>query len=186
MEHPFFFGYGSLVNRGTHDYPHAVRATVSGYRRSWRGTTLRRVAFLTAIEAPGAQIDGLIAAVPGEDWAALDERERAYWRSPVEDIRHEHAANLSVEIYQVEAQHVAADGDHPILLSYLDTVVQGFLREYGEAGALRFFETTDGWAHAVVDDRAAPIYTRAQDLTPWERSLVDGALVDLGVERIYE
>ena len=31
--HPRFFGYGSLVNRDTHDYPNAVRATLSGWRR---------------------------------------------------------------------------------------------------------------------------------------------------------
>ena len=33
----------------------------------------------------------------------------------------------------------------PILLSYLDVVVQGYLAEFGEAGVARFFASTDGW-----------------------------------------
>jgi cation transport regulator ChaC len=73
---PFFFGYGSLVNRDTHDFPHPARARVRGWARTWKRTKLRKVAFLTAVEAPGAQIEGLIAAVPGADWAALDPRIR--------------------------------------------------------------------------------------------------------------
>ena len=42
MNHPAFFGYGSLVNRATHDYRQAVPARLKGWRRVWRGTDLRR------------------------------------------------------------------------------------------------------------------------------------------------
>jgi len=178
---PCFFGYGSLVNRATHAYPRAARARVRGWARVWRGTSLRRVAYLSAVEASGSEIEGLIAAVPGADWAALDARERAYARHPLAMVSHDQPGPLSIMIYKVEPHHVSTAGDHPILLSYLDTVVQGYLREFGEAGVARFFATTRGWEVGITDDRAAPQYPRAQPTTEAERGLVDAALRDLGV-----
>jgi hypothetical protein len=67
-------------------------------------------------------------------------------------------------------------------LSYIDVVVQGYLREFGEEGVARFFATTDGWDAPVADDRADPIYLRHQTLTRAERALVDRWLDDLGAE----
>jgi hypothetical protein len=180
---PYFFGYGSLVNRATHDYPRASKARVRGWARVWRGTSLRQVAYLSATEAPGVEIEGLIAAVPGGDWAALDARERAYARHPVAMVKHDHPETLAIMIYKVEPHHVSTASAHPILLSYLDTVVQGYMREFGEPGALRFFETTRGWEAGILDDRSAPRYPRAQITTDRERALVDAALRDLSVPR---
>ncbi|MEM7491215.1 MAG: gamma-glutamylcyclotransferase, partial [Pseudomonadota bacterium] len=53
---PRFFGYGSLVNRRTHAYPDAAPFTIRGWRRAWRHTALRPVAFLTAVPDDGAAI----------------------------------------------------------------------------------------------------------------------------------
>lgn len=178
---PFFFGYGSLVNRATHEFPRATRARVTGWARTWKRTKLREVAFLTAIESPGTVIEGLIAAVPNADWAALDQREFAYHRLPVVEIEHDHGPLPDIQIYRTKPEH-DTDGseEHPILLSYLDTVVQGYLREFGEAGAVRFFETTAGWDSAPIrDDRKAPIYSRAQTLTLDERAFVDERLAHM-------
>jgi hypothetical protein len=185
MKDPFFFGYGSLVNRATHSFPQATRAVATGWGRAWKKTRLREVAFLTAVERPGAQIEGLIAAVPGADWAALDAREWAYHRLPVGAVAHDHGGDLDIQIYRTKPEH-DADGSeaHPILLSYLDTVVQGYLAEFGIAGALRFFETTEGWDSPVLDDRAAPRYPRAQHLETAELDFVDAQLRALGAERI--
>jgi hypothetical protein len=182
---PFFFGYGSLVNRATHDFPSATRARVTGWTRTWKRTRLRQVAFLTATRDEGAVIEGLIAAVPGADWAALDAREYAYDRHAVARIDHDHPNPVTVQIYATKPEH-HTDGseEHPILLSYLDTVVQGYLREFGEAGAQHFFDTTHGWEAPVLDDRAAPVYPRHQTLTSEERLLVDDALRALGVRRL--
>lgn len=172
MNDPFFFGYGSLVNRQTHSYPQAVPAHVTGWRRVWRGTQLRELAYLTVEPWEGAEVTGLIAAVPGADWEALDVREAAYARHAVTDIRHGHGRPLDVQIYAVEEAQVDT-GAHPILLSYLDTVIQGFLAEFGEHGARDFFEGTAGWHHPVLDDRADPIYPRATILTDAVRAFVD-------------
>jgi hypothetical protein len=183
---PFFFGYGSLVNRDTHVFPHVARARVRGWARTWKRTRLRKVAFLTAVEAPGVEIEGLIAAVPDADWVALDQREYAYHRMPVVEIDHDHAPHrLDVQIYRTKPEH-DTDGseEHPILLSYLDTVIQGYLREFGEHGARRFFETTAGWEAPVYDDRSEPVYSRVTRVTDDERGFVDDALKERGVRRI--
>lgn len=175
---PYFFGYGSLVNRRTHSYPQAMPAHVKGWRRTWKGTALREVAFLTAEPDSRGEITGLIAAVPDADWAALDVREAAYARHRVGMINHGADMDLDVQIYAVETRHVDTT-DHPILLSYLDTVIQGYLHEFGEDGATSFFETTGGWHHPIRDDRANPVYPRATDLTAHERAFVDDNLARL-------
>ena len=181
MHDPFFFGYGSLVNRPTHTYPHAHRARVRGWRRVWRSTSLRELAFLTVERDEAAVIDGLIAAVPGRDWAALDQRERAYDRHVVaEDLEHEAPHAVMAHIYAVSPQHSAPpDVRHPILLSYIDVVVQGYLAEYGIAGAERFFETTGGWDSPVLNDRSNPLYPRHQQLDAEEKLFVDMHLARL-------
>lgn len=187
MSDPFFFGYGSLVNRRTHDFPEAHPARVTGWRRAWRHSPLRDVSFLTVVPAPGVAIDGLIAAVPGADWTALDERERAYHRHPVgQSVAHPVGREIEVAIYAIPGVAASPCRDHPVLLSYIDVVVQGFLTEFGEAGVRHFFETTDGWEVPILDDRAAPRYRRAQRLSGAEREMVDEGIarVDAGVERL--
>jgi hypothetical protein len=184
MRIPFFFGYGSLVNRRTHAHDPAHPARVRGWRRAWRHTALRPVAFLTAVPAEGAEIDGLLAGVPGADWAALDAREAAYDRVAAADVAHALDWRPEVSLYTIpEGRHGAPDRAHPVLLSYVDVVVQGYLDAFGENGVARFFATTDGWGAPVADDRADPLYPRHQVLTRAERALVDRWLDDLGVAR---
>jgi hypothetical protein len=173
-----FFGYGSLVNRATHGYESVRRARLRGWRRAWRHTALRPVAFLTAVPDPGAEIDGLTASVPAGDWTELDAREAAYLRVPADGLLCE--GGEAVVYHIPEGLHRPADETHPILLSYVDTVVQGYVREFGPGGAERFFDTTLGWEGPVRDDREAPVYPRAQTLTDDERGMVDDALSRLG------
>jgi hypothetical protein len=178
MRDAFFFGYGSLVNRATHAYTNAHPATARGWRRVWRHTPIRPVAFLTVHRAPGSAIRGLMAPVPGGDWRALDAREHGYDRVAARgEIDHPLPDAPDVALYVIpEGKHGTPAATHPILLSYLDVVVQGFVREYGPEGAAHFFDTTDGWDAPVLDDRAAPRYPRHQNLDPAETRLVDAAL----------
>lgn len=179
---PYFFGYGSLVNRATHDFGNPRRARIRGWSRAWRHTDLRPVAFLTAIPDPEAEIEGLIAHVPGGDWAALDAREYAYDRVPVTAaVTHPLAGPVEIAIYSVpEGRHTRPSSAYPILLSYLDVVLQGYLREFGPLGVARFFATTAGWDAPVLDDRAEPRYPRHQPLSGEERALVDRHLDEVG------
>ena len=191
MSDPFFFGYGSLVNTATHSYPNPLPAKVRGWRRAWRHTAMSDVAFLTVIPDTDAQIEGLIAEVPDHDWAALDEREAAYTRSVVPEphLHVEEPGARNVHIYQTRTdQDMAVDIRHPVLLSYLDVVVQGYARVFGEDGVARFFATTSGWDAPILNDRAAPRYPRHQVLTAQEIALVDEHLKALSahVQDLHE
>ena len=171
-----FFGYGSLVNHATHGYDNARPALLEGWRRRWVSTSLRPVAYLS-VEPWEGEIAGLVAEVPGGDWTALDAREAAYDKHPVTVRLHACGSDAAARVYAVTPDHAAPpDTAHPVLLSYIDTVVQGFLEVFGEAGARAFFETTAGWGGPILDDRAAPRYPRATALTPAERAVVDAAL----------
>lgn len=187
---PYFFGYGSLVNRDTHIYTPAHPAKAQGWRRLWRHTSLHDFAILTAVPSPGTVIDGLIAPVPGADWLALDAREAAYDRliatPDITDIQIlSQTPPLTIAIYTIpEDKHPRAPAPTPILLSYLDVVLQGYLREFGPAGAQRFLETTDGWDTPILNDRAAPRYPRAKTLTPDETAFINDHLTRLNTEII--
>ncbi|WP_299152213.1 gamma-glutamylcyclotransferase family protein [uncultured Tateyamaria sp.] len=176
---PWFFGYGSLVNRATQSYPQTQAARLNGWRRVWVRTEVRDVVFLSIHPSPGHSIDGLIAAVPNADWAALDLRETGYARRDVSGQITHNAPASDIAAYQVPVQDQRVGGAHHILLSYLDVVVQGFANEFGPAGAEAFFATTDGWDTPVLDDRAQPLYPRAQTLNPQERALTDRLLAQV-------
>ena len=185
MPHPpYFFGYGSLVNTATHDYLDPQPARLRGWRRSWCHTPLRDVAFLTVEPAPQVEIDGLIAAVPNADWQALDDREFAYDRLPADhQVRHALPDHTEISFYAVpaEAQNQGSHR-HPILLSYLDVVVQGHLQVFGTAGVDAFFASTAGWDAPILNDRQQPRYPRHQVLSATEQQLVDQHLTQLNAQ----
>lgn len=173
------FGYGSLVNRGTHDYADARPATLAGWRRVWRHAMLRPVAFLSVEPCAGSAIVGLTASVPQAAQAALNDRERAYeLRDVTAAIQGETAPTCLYEIAGslLEPPSVA----HPILLSYIDVVVQGYLQLGGEEAVADFAASTAGWHAPVLNDRAAPLYPRAQRLSASETGVVDALLAQLG------
>ncbi|KMK68764.1 gamma-glutamylcyclotransferase family protein [Puniceibacterium sp. IMCC21224] len=179
MAAEYFFGYGSLVNSRTHIYDpvHVARAT--GWRRIWCHTGARELAYLTVLPDPGCAIDGLVAPVDG-DWSALDLRETAYDRLDANGSVSHRADHGPVAIYAIAPENrQLPDDDHPMLLSYLDVVLQGYLEVYGTGGADRFIATTAGWDTPVLDDRARPRYPRAQDLDDSQRAYVDAALASL-------
>ena len=172
--HPCFFGYGSLVNRDTHVYENATRAQLKGWRRTWVYTSDRGQAFLSVIPDAQTAIDGLIAEVPHGDWEALDAREHGYARiASGEAAQHLLEPAPHVSHYAVPHETWVESAENHILLSYLDVVVQGYLREFGAAGVANFFATTDRWDTPILNDRSIPRYPRAQTLSGHETALVD-------------
>ena len=183
MSDQFIFGYGSLVNTDTHDYGQVQIAELSGWRRTWHYTTLRDLAYLSAIPAPGSSIKGVVLNVPPLD-AKLEEREQAYARHQVSDTV-DHAVKYAphINVFAVPPNvHRARNANSTLLLSYIDVVVQGYFREYGETGVQEFFETTHGWGAPVLNDRADPIYPRHQRLSKLETDLSDHWLNNLPAE----
>lgn len=182
-----FFGYGSLVNLATHDYEDPCRASLKGWQRVWKHSSRRPVAFLSVRPCNQTEILGVVAQVPGGDWAALDQREQAYIRRDVSDQIHHEGERAPTAVYEAARGYIAPPStEHPILLSYLDVVVQGFLKLHGEDGARHFFATTAGFDGPILDDRADPVYPRHQRLSQGERRIVDNALADLGARIIVE
>lgn len=176
MATPYFFGFGSLVNRSTHDYGDTRPAHLPGWRRVWVQTSLREFAFLSAEPHEAGEIAGLMAAVPNANWAALDEREFAYRRRDVTGtISHPLPHRPDVALYSVpkDSQITATEDPAPILLSYLDVVVQGYFQVFGADGVAAFFESTHSWERPLLDDRPAPIYPRHRTLSAKETALVN-------------
>ena len=177
MTDPQFFGYGSLVNLQTHDYANPRPATLKGWTRVWQQSKDREVAFLSVVPRANAQIDGIIASVPGGDWASLDAREHAYDRK---DVTEALGQDTPTAIYQGNPAKIAQGAaSKPILLSYLDVVVQGFLDQFGADGVQRFFDTTERWETPILNDRHNPVYPRHLVLKPEETALVDAHLTRL-------
>ena len=180
-----FFGYGSLVNRRTHSYGGCQPATLTGWRRVWVSSTRRNRSFLSIEPHAGATVQGLVAEVPNADWTALDDREFAYFRSPVTTrlLGETALSDRPAQLYQARAELIdSAPRKKPILLSYLDVVIQGYLEQFGTEGVAAFLETTAGWDAPVQNDRDAPIYGLHQRLTAAETALVDRCLADLSAQ----
>lgn len=183
-----YFGYGSLVNDATRPAGFAVRrARLDGFRRAWRVRGGSACA-LTVVAAPGCSLRGLVVTEPAENLAALDRREGRYRRAvaPAAALWADDGRPLTAPVfyYAVAPEH-DGPGDRacPILLSYVDCVLQGFLRHWGEDGVAEFVATTDGWEVPILDDRAAPRYAMAQALSERERAIVDRALDAAGARR---
>lgn len=176
MTHPRFFGYGSLVNLATHDYPDPTPTTLTGWRRVWRSLNAAPVSLLSVEPCAATKLHGITADVPNADWAALDLREHAYTR---QDVSAQFASPTVV--YQADPSMTGPTRhDHPILLSYLDVVIAGFTDVLGDTGPAHFFETTHDWG-TVLDDRDQPLYPRVQPLSDKTRNTVDAALKTLAV-----
>lgn len=185
------FGYGSLVNR--HTLPAdsvSVRVRVSGWRRAWRlsaDTERGRRCTLTVIPDADCAILGTVVAQPATRADALRQREAFYAKADVPaaaiewiDDRPPGWPDPFIHVGE-PAFARAGDHDYPILLSYVETVLAGFLNTFGDDGPGHFIETTADWHVPVLNDRSNPIYPRAIALTAQERGLVDRLLTQAGV-----
>lgn len=198
-----YFGYGSLVNRATLTTGHvaAHRARLKGWRRTWRprpqmetlpdmGAALSlpdggTPALLTAHRAEGASIDGLLVIDFAVNLPGIDAREFRYHRREItladlefesRDAAHGLGADVSLHVYEARIEHPPASGPTPILRSYLDAVMQGFLREFGAEGLHRFVLETDAFHMPIHEDRAEPLYPRSVSLSVAEIALFEAAL----------
>ncbi len=163
------FGYGSLVNRRTQVHGGTPLA-LHGWQRVWCSPAGRSVALLSTQPKPDVSIKGLRFEISETHLPELDEREAAYERLDVSA-----ALGKGTVVYSVP-EHAHAPVTTPILRSYLDVVLQGYLHEFGPKGPAHFIETTAGWNRPILDDRAAPIYPRAQTLFPSETAMFDTLL----------
>lgn len=183
-----YFGYGSLVNADTHRtrIVTSVPARLKGWRRHWipyHEADMRSAVLLSVKRDEGHVCDGLLVLDLLENLPQVDEREIGYVRRQVQpqDLELEAELPFDCPLYVYEALPPAAkrDAEGHILQSYLDAVLQGFLRVHGEEGMRRFVRDTHGFDTPVLADRQAPLYPRPVRLSEMERELIDGALAQL-------
>lgn len=179
MTTPLYFGFGSLVNAQTlPDGARWQRATLRGWRRSWRHPIAgeHRWAAMDVLPDPDGEIDGLLLVGGGELDDYLVQREDGYRATPlaIETLRCERAPTAAERPQLWTSCSPAAAGDPLWLMqSYVDVVMAGYLREFGEAGLVRFIESTDNWQLPCFDDRQLPRYPRAVALSPREREIIE-------------
>ncbi len=170
-----YFGYGSLVNRQTRPDNEAFQpVSVMNWQRAWahrvqqpghtasvpapeKGFTVLTVAYCKA-----GLLDGVQVTIDDTDIPQLDAREAGYERQ----ITRSDLSTEPVAIYVSRPEHVAmANADYPLLQSYTDCVLAGYLDVFGWAGVDRFIGSTQGWSAPIFADREQPIYPRAVSLS---------------------
>ena len=160
-------GAGQLASANTPSieqfaWQQAIRK--AGYNGS---VTPQDLALLSVHRDEQSSISGLLIIDRLENLPALDERERLYdrVRVPVNDLQ---LAGPETVVSAIAPQNIfiyvgqaAPAGLPPLLQSYLDTVMLGFLETHGDAGLEDFLTSTIGFAREIIRDRDAPIYPRA-------------------------
>jgi len=184
-----YFGYGSLVNRDTRPPDEqAFCARLRGWHRVWghrSGPAVGRPPSCSLSVEPGVAgtrgIDGVLVSMPLEALPVLDAREAGYDRLTLPATEFDLPEGLGVDeiqVYRSKAEYrMPASPGQPILQSYVDCVLAGFLRVYGEGGLDDFLLSTRGWEGTIENDREAPRYPRAVELPGALRARFD-RLVD--------
>jgi hypothetical protein len=166
-----FFGYGSLVNLQTHKYLNPYPTEIEGWRREWVSSSIHNIAFLSVTPCKFTILQGMRASTESIGWQALDLRETGYKRHDL--------TQYDMQMYIGDPAYIDKNIKKPILLSYLDCVIQGFYQHFGREGVAAFFQTTNNWDHPILDDRNSPQYPRSTILSEKELNLVNKHLENL-------
>ncbi len=196
--HVLYFGYGSLVNRATRpDGERAWPATLRGWRRTWNHrvpASDARIACTSLSIDPaieGDVIAGVVVRMPLAALPGLDAREANYDRLALPMAAFGLPPGLAARsggerVYayrSVAARREPAGAAHPILASYVDCIMAGYLERHGEAGLRDWIASTDGWEAPRLDDRADPAYPRAVRLPAALLERFDALLPSAPVQR---
>ncbi|WP_316859655.1 gamma-glutamylcyclotransferase family protein [uncultured Cohaesibacter sp.] len=183
-----YFGYGSLVNDRTRNADSfGIPGRLKGYARHWsiweasperRAFGLQGAAALSVSPESNAYCDGLLVFDLKEHLPQVDLREAKYERVKLDlaDFATDHENPVAIESYIYVGKPALTDEANPkfpILQSYIDAVMQGFLEKFGVEGLQRFVAETDGWHTPILQDRQRPLYPRSVELTLEEEALVD-------------
>lgn len=161
----YIFGYGSLVNaesraaslNGTRSVVAARVSAEFGYKRAWNYHGPGFTALGLAKTNNPMSINGVIYSVNDEGMSIWDMREKNYYRIElpwqfVESVDWMQLPKDGQLWIYVPKKNNSASPTHPIIQSYVDICVTGFL-DYGEKFAIEFLETTDNWSIYWLNDR---------------------------------
>jgi len=141
------------------------------------------IALLSVHQHEATELYGLIVVDSLDNLQQVDERERGYQR--VQLTKSDFSAQgreLPASLYVYVANPASEpDARPPLLQSYMDAVMQGYLNEYGAMGLAHFIETTTGFNREIILDRHQPQYPRAVELDQTIADLFDDTLRTAGV-----
>lgn len=173
----YYFGYGSLVNRETRPADElASPARLKGWRRVWehriQHADLQRRSTSMSIEpmpvdpaVSSRGIDGVVVRLEKDLLPVLDQRESGYERLVLPADVFELPAELKTDrviVYRSLPQNRnLADDAHPVLQSYVDCIMAGYQRMFGDNGLQDLISSTRGWERPVLNDRRFPRYPRS-------------------------
>ena len=181
-EYDYIFGFGSIMNRGTHGESllpgiAVVLSKEFGYERQWnfRSSTgftalgvvpkgsLKNDADTTQEKTAASDINGVLFRVTQSMIPVFDRREVGYEkvRIPLEYLEFSGSSSWHEQLgpedrmwlyVPLPSHSKMADENHPLLQSYVDTVLQGCLEWGGEPMAESFIQTTGGWSTYFLND----------------------------------
>ncbi len=189
-----YFGYGSLVNRNTRpaqEVAHSAR--LKGWQRVWDHRVIhpnrnQRCTSLSIEPSSDVAVEGVIVRLELDKLPQLDEREAGYDRLslPVadfdlpEDLLEQMATQQMGDTIMVYRSHEhnrgLADVEHPVLQSYVDCVMAGYLHRFGEEGVNALVSSTRGWGCSLFNDRAEPFYPRWVEVSLADQQYFDGCI----------
>jgi hypothetical protein len=156
--------------------PAAIPVKVSGLERVWSKRSAKLGMTAVGIRfAQDASTVGVLVPVTEADLARFDVREQGYSRVALSlddvdllptvgktkdahessgETQEQGSPDQSHPFMQIWAyvpdEHAPADADHPIVQSYVDTILRGCLDVGGESFAREFLEHTKGWNPSEV------------------------------------
>lgn len=176
----FIFGFGSIVNDDSRrrTAPKAglafpVRISKHfGYKRVWgyqsSKAKLTALGLAKATTQQASSINGVLYSVTESDLMAFDKRECGYKRINIPHIYIESYNWIPIPNFgqvwvyvpigpkgKLGTDLAPADKYYPILQTYLDTTLLGFLK-YGVTFAMEFLDTTSWWSEYWLNDRQIP------------------------------
>lgn len=194
-----YFGYGSLVNRNTRpaeEIAHSAR--LKGWQRVWDHRVSdpyrdKRCTSLSIEPSPEVAVEGVIVRLDLDKLPQLDEREAGYDRLVLpasdfdlpEDLQEQMAMEgiEDIMVYRSQEQNRGlADAENPVLQSYVDCVMAGYLHRFGEEGVNALVSSTRGWECSLFNDRTTPYYPRWVEVSPADQQYFDDS-IDLHLQQ---
>ncbi|WP_367714591.1 gamma-glutamylcyclotransferase [Nitratireductor sp. GISD-1A_MAKvit] len=139
------------------------------------------LALLSVRRDPDSVIDGLLVIDQAQNLPSVDLREQLYRRVPLvlADLELSGSLPRGCPVYVYEASMVHPPVRLDIIQSYLDAVLQGFLREFGRGGVERFIAETEGFDARLIADRKKPNYPRSVVLGAEEEVYFDALIAQI-------
>ena len=194
-----YFGYGSLVNRNTRpaqEIAHSAR--LNGWQRVWDHRVSdpyrdKRCTSLSIEPSREVAVEGVVVRLELDKLPQLDQREAGYDRLILPasdfDLPEELLEQMATEgmdeimVYRSQEHNRGlADAENPVLQSYVDCVMAGYLHRFGEEGVNALVSSTRGWECSLFNDRTEPFYPRWVEVSSADQQYFDDS-IDLHLQQ---